>query len=613
MIIKHLPDMLRRTVLPILILTMTFCGLLCAEAQPQQPSMEDVRASILLDVGDPAERAAKPSDAPDFFGHGEARLVGYLKGYDPQQHPFSTVQIHLQNNLTRESVPIAANITSDGWFTADIPLEYPKMISFVVGSAFSHVYMEQGSRMGLIIDISDPNDVLDSDRSFKHQEFIGPLARLNNELRLFKPERFLYAAYSEAMEKAAAMPPMEAVAFFRELRERNMAALDDIKNTISADAHRLLSYAEYEYFGQLLGDFEMSYKDASRDDPSKPPLPVEFYGFLKEMPLDDPGLLTTGSWVFLNRYEYLAPLTDIRLSPYRVPSFEEYLQRQRGIVLTAEDTEYITLRDSLNLLARRGQRQDSLLVAAYAQKYQAFMGRYDEKYYDDYNEYTDRLMPKTQIEGFRIEAQRGDSVYYNVLGMQPSLFYDITKVRSVNGRSKSERFLDYCRVVSDAVRHPFLKDEVWRLFEASLPKAGDDGGYTLPAGQATDAFKAITDRFLGNLVLVDFWGTGCGPCVGHIQSDKEQRARLEKEGTLTYVFISDDSWSPQKEHYDQFVEEQGLTNAFRLSQDDMNRFMQLFKFSGLPHYVLLGPDGKVLDDDFGPYGDMNALLEKYKK
>jgi thiol-disulfide isomerase/thioredoxin len=312
----------------------------------------------------------------------------------------------------------------------------------------------------------------------------------------------------------------------------------------------------------------------------------------------------------------MAPFNEAQQgSAWSLPAFHDYLRQQSGVVFTDEDREYAAVVDSVNLLGRRGQMPDSLFIVALRSKNEAFMAKYEDEYYAGYEEYIDRLIPKQQIDEWRMVDRRTDSVYYEVLGLSPSLVYDIRKVRTVQSKLDSEKLLDYCRVVSDAVHHPFLKDEVWRMYAGTLPKAGseNEGGYTLPGGRATDALKAITDPFLGNLVLVDFWGTGCGPCVSHIQGDKEQRAKLEAEGALTYVFITDDSWSYSKERHDQFVEEQGLTNAFRLTVDDMNRFMQLFKFSSLPHYVLLGRDGRVLDDDFSPYGDMKLLLEKYNK
>jgi thiol-disulfide isomerase/thioredoxin len=247
-------------------------------------------------------------------------------------------------------------------------------------------------------------------------------------------------------------------------------------------------------------------------------------------------------------------------------------------------------------------------------KYQALQERYSQES-KDYERMAEQIRPSSFADVIRREMLAMDSVYYRVMGMPPSLFYDITKVRRIGnlkGRDRSEQLV-LSRIYSDAVHHPFLKDEVWRLYEESLPapeSAAGSSGELLPAGAAADAFKAIVDRFQGNLVLVDFWATSCGPCIANIRSSKEQRKAFEAAGKLTYVFITEDRQSPQ-ETYDQFVQDQELTNTFRVTRDEWNRFMQLFKFSGIPRYVLLGRDGRVLDDQFSPY-NLEKDIEKYQ-
>jgi hypothetical protein len=110
----------------------------------EPPSIEYVRASILRDVGDATERDAKSADAPDFFGHGTARITGYVRGYDSESG-FTTAQILLENILTRENHPVTVDISPDGWFAADVALEYPKRVSLMIRNKFLSIYLEQGS------------------------------------------------------------------------------------------------------------------------------------------------------------------------------------------------------------------------------------------------------------------------------------------------------------------------------------------------------------------------------------------------------------------------------------------------------------------------------------
>lgn len=66
---------------------------------------------------------------------------------------------------------------------------------------------------------------------------------------------------------------------------------------------------------------------------------------------------------------------------------------------------------------------------------------------------------------------------------------------------------------------------------------------------------------------------------------------------LEFVFITDEKSSPAKD-YAKFVNEQALKNTFKLSEDDFFYLRELFQFNGIPRYVLLGKDGKVLNNNF---------------
>ena len=64
-----------------------------------------------------------------------------------------------------------------------------------------------------------------------------------------------------------------------------------------------------------------------------------------------------------------------------------------------------------------------------------------------------------------------------------------------------------------------------------------------------------------------------------------------------FVFITDDRTSPRND-YDKFVAEQELKNIHRISADEMNYLRQLFKFNGIPRYIVINKEGKVWNDDF---------------
>lgn len=567
----------------------------------------EIRDWMAGEIGEYGEVQAKRFDAPDFFGHGTARIVGYIRGYDPRAG-FETGIVYQDNNLTDESFPISFQIEPDGRFIVDVPLVHPEKINLMINRSIIPMYVEQGTKTGVILDWEDfllIDRFRDGSREFEKTEYTGALGRLNRELVAFAPVQI---SYQERQREENERTPLQVKDFYRGILDANLAVLEESKGRYSEDTYRLLKAAEYYAWGERLMDYEMD----SRYEGD--PLPSEFYGFLKEFPLDDPGLMTTGECVFLNRFEHMKPLRDGWMSAIRSmnpPSFEEFLEQEMGLELSEEDRESQILLDSLSAgLNRTGQR-DSVLIESITRASAALRDKYKEEFdlYAQRHVYT----PKSRSEELQDRLRGQDSVYSQVLGLSPSLTYDITKVRLLKAQMKDadrSEALKISRVVSDAVSHPFLKDEVWRIFEESLPTEGGPAGYALPPGRAADHFKSIVDRFRGNLVLVDFWATTCGPCVSNIRATREQRKQFAAEGRLTYVFITSENESPQAA-YDEFVEEQELHNTFRVTPDEWNRFRELFKFSGIPHYVLLDKEGRVLDDDFRSHF-LESELKKYE-
>ena len=121
--------------------------------------------------------------------------------------------------------------------------------------------------------------------------------------------------------------------------------------------------------------------------------------------------------------------------------------------------------------------------------------------------------------------------------------------------------------------------------------------YSLPTGIATEVFRKIIDPFKGKILFVDFWATTCGPCVGGIKAMKETREKYKDNPDFDFLFITDERSTPE-EDYKKFIGEQALKNTFRLSVDDFNYLRELFKFIGIPHYVVIDKEGKVLNGDF---------------
>ena len=95
-------------------------------------------------------------------------------------------------------------------------------------------------------------------------------------------------------------------------------------------------------------------------------------------------------------------------------------------------------------------------------------------------------------------------------------------------------------------------------------------------------------EFKGKYILLDFWSRGCGPCLASIpELEKISDTYADR---LVVVSISSDSETVWKE----FLKEKGLKgHQWNELRNDGGGLAAAYKVQGIPHYVLIAPDGKV--------------------
>lgn len=113
----------------------------------------------------------------------------------------------------------------------------------------------------------------------------------------------------------------------------------------------------------------------------------------------------------------------------------------------------------------------------------------------------------------------------------------------------------------------------------------------------------------GKYILLDFWSTGCGPCIQAIP-EMEEIAEMYKD-KLSVVSINEDS----KASWQKFVREKKMSgiqwNELRRGRTGL---AAQYKVVGIPHYVLISPEGKITDmwSGYGP-GSLKSKLKKALK
>jgi len=136
-------------------------------------------------------------------------------------------------------------------------------------------------------------------------------------------------------------------------------------------------------------------------------------------------------------------------------------------------------------------------------------------------------------------------------------------------------------------------------------------------------FKAVDGRDVGlaqmrgKVVLVDFWGTHCGPCVAELPRIKAAYDKFHSQG-FEVIGISCDTDLKELEDY---VKQHDISwpQYFDGKQQDDNKFTVAFGIDGIPHMFLVDKKGLLrfdnvrASDTYHAKGDTTSIEEKIAK
>ncbi len=137
------------------------------------------------------------------------------------------------------------------------------------------------------------------------------------------------------------------------------------------------------------------------------------------------------------------------------------------------------------------------------------------------------------------------------------------------------------------------------------PSKGVQPGQSVPdfAVQGLqDSTRTFTPGdFEGQYLLLDFWATWCGPCLDAIPTLR--KAHEAHGDALTILSISVDR---ERSTVTDFLSDRDLPWRHAYTGGGLanpNEFVQQFQVAGLPTYVLIGPDGKIVTKKMPHEGD----------
>jgi thiol-disulfide isomerase/thioredoxin len=575
-----------------------------------------------------APKTAMPNyELSTFFNEKPARLIGYIKGYDPRA-AFGTGIVYSQNELINEDFPIVIKIEPDGRFQAEIPMTMPKYTYAAFNNRVTiPFYIEPGQTICMILDW-DEFLTFDRRRDIRYQfnqiEFRGSLASINKELMSYPSSQFNYNEYDK---KRKTMAPHD---FKTDQLANYQQELDKFENylknhSLSAKAQTLLRNRIMLQNANNLFNYTLSRDHYARQDSTNKtlriPIQENYYDFLKQLPLNDPSLLVCNEFSeFINRFEFCELFNKAR-SKYYQESFKNREKPEKNL-LQYFNEEKITLsedeRKFLTIALKNNLTDDDL---SKLKQMKELSETFNQKYKDKIQEYADKYVSSIQPDQIQMQMDVWnikDSILENPLGLQPNLMYEIAKTRSLeftfNNAESKEKASEYWEFLKQGIKTPYLMTAGDALFKKSFPASAKIVAQPLPNEPGTKVFTKIIAPHKGKVLFVDFWATTCGPCVGSIKNMKKTREKYIDNPDFDFVFITDERSSPERS-YTNFVKEQEMKNSYRISNDEFNMLRQLFRFNGIPRYVVIDQKGDVINDNFQMHNfefELKRIIPSYK-
>ena len=126
--------------------------------------------------------------------------------------------------------------------------------------------------------------------------------------------------------------------------------------------------------------------------------------------------------------------------------------------------------------------------------------------------------------------------------------------------------------------------------------------------------RKIIEPYKGKLILIDIWGTWCGPCKEALSHSQEEYERLKDFG-LVYLYLannsSDESWKNVIKMYD--ITGDNVVH-YNLPDEQQKAVEQYLNVNAFPTYKLIDREGTILDADADPRNleKLARLLERLK-
>ena len=538
---------------------------------------------------------AYPSLA-DWFTTDSVTLRGRIEGYSAEAGFPTQLEMSYKSVFDKDELVMVADIRPDGTFEKRWEVDYPKQHSFRWDKALPGMkYLEVFARPGDTINVTVRRGEDGLYRCIYHDGSSQAVERwLKSGLNL---GGFTSRMYHFKGTPGAAEAQAEKLWQLTTYRLQTVAARHHFTpmemQLAMADAQVQYAMDVMDYaLGKMLNTEMVTAADSAVHATLRD---TAFYGrLLRRIDFDNPLLMASGYYdILLNRIQYAWPvlsadgpveITDEdgpwdNTSESILKEMEKRYATWRGMMGSTKNNDFVKPKDQREL-ARFGLARNCTFKNLMAQmcNYQEMLG--------DYNMWRENESSKDRVLA------------------DPKLSEEERKQQAERIPCLSNVFPRYVSSFTyEALRHHAEQFHAARQAMASFTSP-------LPQGQPAQLIRSLQMRYPGRYLVIDFWGMGCGPCRGAIQSSKELRAEIAKRDDVKLVFIAGEETAEGSEAYHKYVKEWlADEETICIPDTEFSRLQEYFRFNGIPHYETITPDGRIVGEEYRINGLYNFKFE----
>ena len=125
-------------------------------------------------------------------------------------------------------------------------------------------------------------------------------------------------------------------------------------------------------------------------------------------------------------------------------------------------------------------------------------------------------------------------------------------------------------------------------------------------------FRKFTEPYKGKIILVDFWGTWCVPCMQALSKSQEEYKRLSPYDIVYMYFANNSPEAKWKEAIEQNQIKGDNVVHFNLEPTEQKAIEQFFQVNSFPSYYPIDKEGRLLPFK-ADARDLDALEDLIKR